>query len=414
MAKESAWEPKRPNRTICLPIEKDQYEQAVKEPRRFRELLNDCFARTPELFPEDFAEGFRFKDARTSKKTGLMIRRIQLNDGTCYSIRPSFMMPYMTGRTEEVETALFLRRFGIPFWALAHVLGRNPMYWFRLEMSLGRNSVTGTTVRNTAIPEDLLADEHHRNRDGEKNYVATVVGGGCCLGAQLSPSAGCEALTEAYGVFRDEARNVEPTYSPKTVNTDGWHGTQNAWKALFPLIVILQCFLHAWLKIRERCRRQSEMLEEVSQKVWHVYHAPDRPTFSQRMEDLKRWATAVSGLVRDKLLDLCNKHDLWVVAYEHPGGHRTSSMIDRVMRSMNRYLLHGQHLHGSFQAGQLHCRAWALLYNFSPWHPAIAKKNNGWRSPAERLNQRRYHDNWLQNLLVSASLGGYRHPPQNA
>lgn len=413
MAKESAGEPKRPNRTICLPIEKEQYEQAVKEPQRFRQLLGDWFARTPELFPEDFGGGFRLKDVRVSKKTGLMIRRIQLNDGTCYSIRPSFMMPYMTGRTEDVELALFLRKFGVPFWALAHVFGRNPMYWYRLEMSFGRNSVAGTTVRSTAMPDHLLADEHHRNRDGEKNYVATVAGGGCCLGAQLSPSAGCEALTEAYGVFREEARDVEPTYSPKTVSTDGWHGTQNAWKALFPLIVILQCFLHAWLKIRERCRRQSEMLEEVSQKVWHVYHAPDRPTFSQRIEELKQWATAIGGLVRDKLLDLCNKHDLWVVAYEHPGGHRTSSSIDRVMRSMNRYLFHGQHLHGSFRAGQLHCRAWALLYNFSPWHPGIAMKNNGWRSPAERLNQRRYHDNWLQNLLVSASLGGYRHPPQN-
>ena len=31
-----------------------------------------------------------------------------------------------------------------------------------------------------------------------------------------------------------------------------------------------------------------------------------------------------------------------------------------------------------------------------------------------RLNQHQYHDCWLQNLLISASLGGYRRPaPQN-
>ena len=33
---------------------------------------------------------------------------------------------------------------------------------------------------------------------------------------------------------------------------------------------------------------------------------------------------------------------------------------------------------------------------------------------AERLNGKRYHPEWLQNLLVSASLGGYRKPPRKA
>jgi hypothetical protein len=79
-----------------------------------------------------------------------------------------------------------------------------------------------------------------------------------------------------------------------------------------------------------------------------------------------------------------------------------------VMRQMNRYFEDGQHLHGSGRACERHCRAWALLHNFRPWHPATARANGGWRSPAERLNRHRYHDDWLQNLLVSASLGGFR------
>jgi hypothetical protein len=36
------------------------------------------------------------------------------------------------------------------------------------------------------------------------------------------------------------------------------------------------------------------------------------------------------------------------------------------------------------------------------------------RSPAERLDGEQYHTEWLQNLLVSASLGGYRRAPQKA
>jgi hypothetical protein len=116
----------------------------------------------------------------------------------------------------------------------------------------------------------------------------------------------------------------------------------------------------------------------------------------------------------DKVLDLCDKRDLWTVAYDYPNGHRTSNMLDRLMRSMNRYFDDGGHLHGSRAACDQHCRAWALLHNFAPWHPATAQANDGWQSPAERLNRHRYHDNWLHNLLVSASLRGYRnHAPQN-
>ena len=109
-----------------------------------------------------------------------------------------------------------------------------------------------------------------------------------------------------------------------------------------------------------------------------------------------------------------DKRDVWTIAYDHPQGHRTSNMLDRLMRSMNRYFDRGQHLHGSRGACDQHCRAWALLHNFTPWHPATTEGNDGWQSAAERLNRHRYHDNWLENLLVSASLGGYRnHPPQN-
>jgi hypothetical protein len=90
-------------------------------------------------------------------------------------------------------------------------------------------------------------------------------------------------------------------------------------------------------------------------------------------------------------------------------------MLDRVMRGMNGYFVGCQHLHGSEEATERHVRAWALLFNFTPWAPETQRANGEWRSPAERLNRHRYHDNWLHNLLVSASLGGYRHrnaPPQ--
>ena len=406
----------RGHRTICLPFAEEIYSRIIDDPVEFRRAIDDRFQAMPELFPVGFAEGYRLKDARGSAKQKVPIRRLILKDGTAYSVRPSFLMPYMTARTEDVQGPLFLRKFAVPFWALARVFGRDPMYWYRIESSLGRFSIVGTTVRQGELPEHLLADEHHQTLDAEKIYIATTVGSGCILGAEPSASAGTDDLKQAYATFKHEACDVAPEYAPKTVNTDGWKGTQAAWKALFKKVVILQCFLHAWLKVRDRGKHLKDQFTEISRRVWEAYHAPDRRCFGQRLRSLRDWARKhLVGVVLEKVLELCQKRDRWSIAYRHPEGHRTSNMLDRLMRGMNRYFDHGQHLHGSHEACRRHCRAWALLWNFAPWHPEATRENDGWRCPAEKLNRHRYHECWLQNLLISASLAGYRSPPpQNA
>ena len=396
--------------TICLPVSKEAYLGLIHDPPLFREWLDRSFRESPELFPQAFASGYRIKDGRASAKTGLPIRRVRLKaTGQSFSVRPSFVLPYHAALADDVADALFLRSFGVPFWAIAKVFGRDHDYWYRLEVSLGRNSVVGTTLRKAELPEHLLADEHHQTRDGEKNYVATTVGAGCCLGAALAQTANAEDLQAAYGVFKEEAQNVKPEYQPQTVSVDGWAATHQAWRALFPLVALLRCFLHGWLNMRSR-GKLNESFAELSGKVWEAFAAPDRRSFGQRMRRLWEWAVAnVKGAwLLEQVEKLCKRRQEYAEAYRHPGGHRTSNMLDRVMRSMSRYFDDCQHLHGSKEACELHCRAWALLFNFRPWHKATGRANGGWRSPAERLNRHRYHADWLQNLLVSASLGGYR------
>ena len=412
MAELLATRASRGHRTLCLPFAEDFYSRIIDDPAAFRRAIDERFQALPELFPPRFADGYRLKDEHVSVKQRVPIRRLVLKDGTAYGVRPSFLMPYMTARVGDVEGPLFLRKFAVPFWALARVFGRDPMYWYRIECGLGRFSVAGTTVRRVELPEHLLADEHHQTLDGQKVYIATTVGSGCILGAEPATTAGTDDLKAAYSVFKQEAQDITPKYAPKTVNTDGWKGTKAAWKLLFKKVVVLQCFLHAWLKIRERGKHLKDQFAEVSRRVWEAYQAPDRRSFGQRIRSLRDWASGhLGGVVLEKVLDLCGKRDRWSIAYDHPGGHRTSNMLDRLMRGMDRYFDHGQHLHGSRRACRLHCRAWALLWNFSPWHPATASENDDWRSPAERLNRHRYHEDWLQNLLISASLAGYRSPP---
>jgi len=402
--------------TICLPIDQDRYQQIIDSPQQFRRTLDQFYHDLPELFPKDMASGYTLKDDRVSVKLGLRLRRIECKaSGAAFTVRPSFALPYMVGGTDDVEKPLFLRRFGVPFWALAHVFGKSPMYWYRLEVGLGRNSVLGTTVRRTGVPRDLVADEHHQTHDAEKVFIATVVAEGCCLGASVVDTCDETGLAEGYGTFAQEARDREPDYAPRTVNVDGWKATRLAWLGLFPLVVVLRCFLHGWLSIRDGCKKHP-LFATLSEKVWHAYRAPDRRTFGQRLRRVREWAERMlSGDIRERALRLCGRAGEYAAAYEHPEGHRTSTMLDRVMRSMNGYWVGCQRLHGSDTAVELHSRAWALLHNFTLWSPQAQRANDAWGSPAERLNQYRYHTNWLHNLLVSASLAGFRggnRPPQ--
>ena len=396
--------------TICLPISKDDYQALIDSPQQFRRWLDQCFRDAPELFPEGFAAGYTLKDERTSAKLGLRLRRIECTaTGQPCSIRPSFVLPYMAGWTDDVCKPLLLRRFGVPFWALAHVFGKDAMYWYRLELSLGRNSLVGTTVRRAELPADLVADEHHQTHQGEKVFIATVVAEGCCLGASVVDTCDEVGLSSGYGVFAQETDDLDADYSPQTVNTDGWQATVLAWAGLFPHAARLRCFLHGWLSIRDGCKKHPSFAR-LSEKVWHAYHAKDRRTFSQRLRRLRQWAErTLSGEIRERTLRLCGRAGEYARAYKYPGCQRTSVMLDRVMRGMNGYFVGCQHLHGSAQAREQHARAWALLFNFTPWAPETLRRSGDWHSPAERLNQHRYHDNWLHNLLVSASLAGYRH-----
>ena len=397
--------------TICLPIDQHCYQALIGDPEHFRAWLDDAFGDCPELFPEEFASGYTLKDRRVSGKTGVTTRRVLCEaTGRAYSVRPSFVLPYQVARTDDVEKPLFLRRFGVPFWALAHVFGKDPSFWYRLEVSLGRNSVVGTTIRKADLPVDLIADEHHQTHQGHKVFIATVVAEGCCLGAGVVDTADEAGLTAGYGTFKEEAQDVEPGYSPETVNADGWAATRLAWLGLFPLVAVLRCFLHGWLSIRDGCKKHP-LFHDLSEKVWHAYYAPSRREFGQRLRRLREWVEqALSGEIRERALRLCGRSAEYGEAYAHPGGHRTSAALDRVMRGMNGYWVGCQRMHGGEEARWLHSRAWALLHNFTPHSPQAVRANGGqWCSPAERLNQHRYHDNWLHNLLVSASLAGFHH-----
>lgn len=189
----------------------------MTDPKAFRTWVDENIARSPELFPPAIAEGYHLHSTRGSVKLpGITLRRIELKASQeIFTIAPSVVMPYMTCYTDDVEKALCLLRFGVPYWALTYVFGKNDMFWFRQFCHFGSCSIVSTTVKDLEkLPKDLLADEQHIYINGEKAYVAMTVGADCVLGASVSLSADEEGLTEAYSHFQEEAVHLDPEYQP--------------------------------------------------------------------------------------------------------------------------------------------------------------------------------------------------------
>jgi hypothetical protein len=256
---------------ICVPFPSEaQYRAYVDDPAQSRQSLTQMLCQSPELFPKEMDQGCTFHDAYVSVTQDLIVRRITVQaTGVVFALRPSFVMPSMIARTEEVEKALSLRQWGVPFDALASVFGRDALLWYRAWLAFGRPSLLGTTVKDPQhVPTDLVADEKVTWVAGQEVYVPTTVGGGCCLGVSVVAAADTAALETGYGECARAAPALVPDYHPRSVCTDGWHATREAWRRLFPTITLVLCFLHAVLKMQDRCR--GALRHHVLERLWQV------------------------------------------------------------------------------------------------------------------------------------------------
>jgi hypothetical protein len=216
-------------------------------------------------------------------------------------------------------------------------------------------------------------------------------------------------LTAAYRIFAREAQAHQPDYQPKTVNLDGWEPTHNAWKRLFPTVVILRCFLHLVLGIGQRCRSHQALSARLTQDLWHLFHTLNPAQFGQRLRRLWEWANASPQLppvVLGKLATLKANAANFKLTFQYPLAYRTSNMVDRLMNYQDRLLYAMQYFHGSKTAMQQALRAMAMLWNFHPYCRKVQAQMPHSQSPFEDLNGFRYHDHWLRNLLIASSLNG--------
>lgn len=402
--------PSRGRKHICLPFESEaHYQGCVKDVAQYREYLTQMSAQYSELFPQAMGQGYTFHDCYRSRKQGVVLRRIRLKTtGEVFTVRPAFVMPYLIARTTEVEKALYLRQWGVPFAALAEVFGRNAMFWYRAWLGFGRPNLVGTTVKHeAAMPRDVVADEKITWLGGEEILVPTTVGGGCTLGISVAAEATSDSLEAAYGEFVTEAQAVFPDYQARSVCTDGFKPTREAWRRLFPQLTLVLCFLHAILKIKERCR--GALRRQVLKRAWGVYQAATKGQFAQRLRRLSEWAGAtLDGGVAEMVHKVCQHREDFTPAYTCLQAARTTNAVDRLHDQLDRVLYAMRYCHGQRASARLAVRAWAMQWNFHPYGPRLRQNHPGRASPFADLNGFHYHPNWLQNFLIASSMMGLR------
>lgn len=398
------------SKNICLGFSSEaQYKEIVDDPMLFRNFLDMDYKNHPELFPIAWKYGFTFHSIRQSKKTSLFIRRVKVSQtGDVYSIRPSFVMPYMTARTDEVEKALYLSQYGIPLDAYVYVFGRDEMFWYRLILQFGRPSIVGTTIKSKhKLAQHLAVDEKHSWIEAEKVFIPTTVAEGVFLGATVVEKADTEHLTKGYQEFKDEASELDPNYLPETVCTDGFLSTRLAWKLLYPKTVLILCFLHIIIKLRDRCR--STLRKQVLDRAWNIYKATNKRSFSQRARRFGEWATdKLPAPLLEIASKLCKKTSEYMKAFEHPQAYRTSNAVDRLMNYQDRKLYAMRYFHHSTKSARLMIRAIAMIWNFHPYGERLRRNDKNRISPFADLNGFQYHGNWLHNFLIASSMGGKR------
>ncbi len=135
--------PRKGYRTIRLPLAESEYDRFLTDRFYAKDRLEDLYGEFAELFTEAFPWDYSFFGfTEPSIKQQLLCRRIRLRleqGRTVFTIAPAFVMPSMTGRTQDVD------------------FGHDAMYWYRLEQGLGRFSLVGTTVKNPEqLPKDLV------------------------------------------------------------------------------------------------------------------------------------------------------------------------------------------------------------------------------------------------------------------
>ncbi len=201
-----------------------------------------------------------------------------------------------------------------------------------------------------------------------------------------------------------------PADRPQTVCTDGWDGTQSAWRSLFPAVCSILCFLHSVRNVAERGGRDLALRTLVLDRVWEVDDACTRAQCSQRLRRLREWATTrlserarpahgpqalpPGPTVRARVpLPWCASDLQRPRSAPEPSGPAPLAMRDCTARPM---------------PPASPCVPWPCRGTSIRTGLAVAATIGRVARRSTTLTASSTHPHWLHNLLIASSMGGRR------
>ena len=215
-------------------------------------------------------------------------------------------------------------------------------------------------------------------------------------------------LKDAYGEFKAEATAVFPDYQVRSVCTDGFQATREAWRRLFPHLTLVLCFLHSILKT-QRALPGGSAPPRVGSGLARVSGGDQRavlptPTAHGRVGQYHPRRLAGAEMVpRWRTTGRTSRPPMTVRQ-----AARTTNAVDRLHNHLDRVLYAMRYCHGQRASARLAVRAWALQWNFHPYGSRLRHDQPSRSSPFADLNGFHYHPNWLHNFLIASSMGGLR------
>jgi hypothetical protein len=258
------------------------------------------------------------------------------------------------------------------------------------------------------MPRALVADAKLTRGAQQQVSVPTPGGGGCLLGVSVVEAAETGTVEQGDGACAKAAQALAPDSQARSVGTDGWEATRQAWRGLLPTIKGVRCLLHALLKMKQDGAGQWR--PRVLARAWHVSQAATTRQVSPRLRRVAAWTPAHrSGAVAPMVLQRGRRRSACTPASDGPQAHRTSHAVARRLDDQDRRLDARRYGHGTTDRARLAVRAMALQGHLHPYGARLRRDQPSRVAPLHDLNGLQYHSNWLQNLLSASSRGGLRH-----
>lgn len=368
-------------------------------------------------------------DGTRSPVTILRVRCLDCE--AVFTVQPSFIIRYKRYETDAVEklmTLLFItedsyRMAGVSqglgmdtqqagTWAalaVNHSQAIQPMALWELVQWLGQLSPTQLNLAlGVEPPQHIIEDEKHVKENGQKAYIPLVYAPKEALiwWVDYLHSVSEAELTASLERFKAISERLADITG---ATVDGWESAQNALRAAFDGINLVECHLHAMLNLGQHLatykRQRKKTGEPVSEAeeaairvaFWHVLKAETPEAYQQALDELPEVFDQPPLASRKQ--SLTEKQALFQAWISDDKLAVVTTALDQCMKFLDRKFENMQTFRGE-HSGLATVNAWAITRNC--WRFLKGAKRAG-LSPLELAGADFLGIPWMQlvNLLLS-------------